>query len=136
MTKISGSGSISQRHGSADPDPYQNVMDLQQCISGKIISDLDPIMPKSVGPGSALLTLSDKYKQQQRSYPVYTTLLSPYCTVSEGIRICRVPYIMEYRRLCVRYGSFLEQCCGAGAEITNCGSDSSFLFIKDLKKFY
>jgi hypothetical protein len=29
MTKIagSGSGSISQRHGSADPDPHQNVMD-------------------------------------------------------------------------------------------------------------
>jgi hypothetical protein len=25
--KIAGSGSISQRHGSADPDPYQNVMD-------------------------------------------------------------------------------------------------------------
>jgi hypothetical protein len=35
MTKIAGSGSesgsssISQRLGSADPDPYQNVMDLQ-----------------------------------------------------------------------------------------------------------
>jgi hypothetical protein len=29
----SGSGSISQRHGCADPDPYppQNVMDPQQC---------------------------------------------------------------------------------------------------------
>jgi hypothetical protein len=33
MTKIAGSGSISQRHGSADPDPdpYQNVMDPQHC---------------------------------------------------------------------------------------------------------
>jgi hypothetical protein len=31
MTKISGPGSrsISQRHGSADPDPYQNVTDTQ-----------------------------------------------------------------------------------------------------------
>jgi hypothetical protein len=31
MTKIAGSGSISQRHGSADPDPDppQNVMDPQ-----------------------------------------------------------------------------------------------------------
>jgi hypothetical protein len=33
MTKIAGSGSasgsISQRHGSADPDPHQNVMDLE-----------------------------------------------------------------------------------------------------------
>ena len=27
MMKIEGSGSISQRHGSADPDPHQNVMD-------------------------------------------------------------------------------------------------------------
>jgi hypothetical protein len=27
MIKIAGSGSISQRHGSADPDPHQNVMD-------------------------------------------------------------------------------------------------------------
>jgi hypothetical protein len=27
----SESGSISQRHGSADPDPHQNVMDLQHC---------------------------------------------------------------------------------------------------------
>jgi hypothetical protein len=31
MTKIAGSGSISQRHGSADPDPDppKNVMDPQ-----------------------------------------------------------------------------------------------------------
>ena len=31
--KIAGSGSNSQRHGSADPDPNQhkNVMDLQHC---------------------------------------------------------------------------------------------------------
>jgi hypothetical protein len=27
--KIAGSGSISQRYGSADPDPHQNVMDPQ-----------------------------------------------------------------------------------------------------------
>jgi hypothetical protein len=26
-----GSGSISQRHGSADPDPHQNAMDPQLC---------------------------------------------------------------------------------------------------------
>jgi hypothetical protein len=31
MTKIAGSGSISQRHGSEDPDPHQNVMDPQHC---------------------------------------------------------------------------------------------------------
>jgi hypothetical protein len=35
MTKIAGSGSISQRHGSADPDqdpiPYQNVIIPEHC---------------------------------------------------------------------------------------------------------
>jgi hypothetical protein len=30
--KIAGSGSTSQRHGSADPDPQQNVMDPQHCF--------------------------------------------------------------------------------------------------------
>ncbi len=29
MTKTEGSGSIIQRHGSADPYPYQNVTDPQ-----------------------------------------------------------------------------------------------------------
>jgi hypothetical protein len=36
MMKIEGSGSISQRHGSADPepdpDPHQNVMGPQHCL--------------------------------------------------------------------------------------------------------
>jgi hypothetical protein len=32
MMKIEGSGSISQRHGSADPGPHQNVMDPQYCF--------------------------------------------------------------------------------------------------------
>jgi hypothetical protein len=33
MTKLAGSGSISQRHGSEDPDPdpHQNVMDPEHC---------------------------------------------------------------------------------------------------------
>ncbi len=36
MTKIagSGSGSISQRHGSEDPDPHQNVMDPEHWFVG------------------------------------------------------------------------------------------------------
>jgi hypothetical protein len=33
-----GSRSISQRHGSADPDPHQNVMDPQHCKSGSILA--------------------------------------------------------------------------------------------------
>ncbi len=31
MMKTEGSGSISQRHGSADPDPHQNDMDPEHC---------------------------------------------------------------------------------------------------------
>ena len=44
MKKIAGSGSepISQRHGSADPDPRQNVMDPQHWYYGeKKINDID-----------------------------------------------------------------------------------------------
>jgi hypothetical protein len=32
LTKIAGSGSISQRYGSADPDPYKNCMNPQHCF--------------------------------------------------------------------------------------------------------
>jgi hypothetical protein len=32
MKKIEGSGSLSQMHGSADPDPHKNVMDPQYCF--------------------------------------------------------------------------------------------------------
>jgi hypothetical protein len=32
----SASGSISQRHGSAAPDPHQNVLDPQHCSLGRL----------------------------------------------------------------------------------------------------
>jgi hypothetical protein len=34
ITILAGSGSISQRHGSPDPDPPKNVMDPQHCLPG------------------------------------------------------------------------------------------------------
>jgi hypothetical protein len=37
MTKIAGSGSISQRHRSVDPDPHQNVMDPEHCLANQVI---------------------------------------------------------------------------------------------------
>jgi hypothetical protein len=37
MTKIAGSGSISQRHRSADPDPPQNVMDPQHWLLESVL---------------------------------------------------------------------------------------------------
>jgi hypothetical protein len=50
MTKIagsgseSGSGSISQRHGSEDPDPPQNVMDPQHWFLGLPDPHPDPLV--------------------------------------------------------------------------------------------
>jgi hypothetical protein len=46
MTKIAGSGSgfISQRHGSADPDPHQNVMDPQRCLKDMDITLMGDII--------------------------------------------------------------------------------------------
>jgi hypothetical protein len=52
MTKIAGSGSISQRHGSADPDPYQNVMDPQHCMKG-FQRDKKPLLEKRVSDEGA-----------------------------------------------------------------------------------
>jgi len=46
MTKIAGSGSgsgpISQRHGSADPDPHLNVMDSQHWLEPVSLLHLSP----------------------------------------------------------------------------------------------
>jgi hypothetical protein len=42
MTKIAGYGSISQRHGSADPDPHQNVMDPEHLgFRGQNVSEFN-----------------------------------------------------------------------------------------------
>ena len=35
----SGSGSISQRHKSADPDPHQNVKDPEHCLEERCIDE-------------------------------------------------------------------------------------------------
>ena len=60
MTKIAGSGSISQRHGSSDPDPdpHQNVIDPDHCPPGvtrekpKALSAvLSPVQPEEMGRG-------------------------------------------------------------------------------------
>jgi hypothetical protein len=52
MTKIAGSGSISQRQGSADPDPDppQNVMDPQQWPRQYLNFWLTCGLPGSVAP--------------------------------------------------------------------------------------
>jgi hypothetical protein len=42
MTKVAGSGSISQRHGSADTelDPHQNVMDPEHWFFPTAVADI------------------------------------------------------------------------------------------------
>jgi hypothetical protein len=55
MTKIAGSGSISQRHDSEDPDPDppQNVMDLQHWVAGQCLAYGESrSMPLAVRQGS------------------------------------------------------------------------------------
>jgi hypothetical protein len=45
----SGSGSISQRHGSADPDPYQNGIDPKNCSKCGHTEELhDPLVQMEV----------------------------------------------------------------------------------------
>jgi hypothetical protein len=39
--EISGSGSVNQRYGSTDLDPYQNVTDKQHCLC--IIKEIDAL---------------------------------------------------------------------------------------------
>ncbi len=60
MTKIVGSGYISQRHGSAvpvlDPDPNQNVMDPQHCPQQCLLKQCCQGVTKSCHP--SLLTNS------------------------------------------------------------------------------
>jgi hypothetical protein len=45
MTKIAGSGFISQRHRFTDPDPHQNVMDPKH---GKIDSVFNDFLNKNI----------------------------------------------------------------------------------------
>jgi hypothetical protein len=69
MTKIAGSGygtgsetgSISQRHGSADPDPHQNVMDPEHCLQA-IFSflDLDRIHMRNADPQTQIIRINPR----------------------------------------------------------------------------
>jgi hypothetical protein len=51
----SGSGSISQRHGSVDPDPQQNVMDPQQWMLRRSLGLENPLFSLSEVPKDGTL---------------------------------------------------------------------------------
>jgi hypothetical protein len=63
MTNIAGSGSISQRHGSADPDPdpHQNVMDAEHCKKHS---------PKLIGTTSSGLLMLAELGDQRLTSPM------------------------------------------------------------------
>jgi hypothetical protein len=61
MTKISGSESFSQRHGSADPDPPRNVMDPEHWF-------LDMVC-QHVGSIHSVYVREDVPRKDQHSFP-------------------------------------------------------------------
>jgi hypothetical protein len=74
MTKIGGSGSesISQRYRSADtdPDPHQNVMDLQHCLPVNSTAGIDAYlaMRRPVLPGSPENTPTQRRRPRLYQY--------------------------------------------------------------------
>jgi hypothetical protein len=68
----SGSGSISQRHGSTDPDPHQNVMDPQSntdpqrntAIRGHLITEA---AAGTTGGGRSLIQQSKKVRVKEKT---------------------------------------------------------------------
>jgi hypothetical protein len=83
MTKIAGSGSISQKHGSEDPDldPPQNVMDPEHCMercadigSYNKYPYLVKQMPLGISYLNKIISLNVKYECVNRK--VVTILMS------------------------------------------------------------
>jgi hypothetical protein len=65
----SESGSISQRHGSADPDPHQNVIDPQHCNTGTYMV--------ITGAPQKAFQAQGKFVSPQREHPKNTGSLTP-----------------------------------------------------------
>jgi hypothetical protein len=116
MTKIagswsksgSGSGSISQRHGSADPDPHQNVMDPEHWLQYFLLTMLMPSSFYYVVPvffNNALFTASQILCRRMlglntgrlQSY-IDSRTLSPLGYLSCKTKIWNLSYI-NYRTL-------------------------------------
>jgi hypothetical protein len=75
VTKIEGSGSesgsISQRHGSADPDPPQNVMDPQHWFMVCITALHRTVQLWSTGEAATIKFLFSQDTIHQGCYPWY-----------------------------------------------------------------
>jgi hypothetical protein len=115
MTKIAGSGSISQRHGSADPvpDQYRNVMDPEYCL--KVLSSYT-----NLGRDSAH---SIRYSKPGKFKNFFNDTISreEHKTIYSGLRITGMALsnqsdLMQFWSL----ASHLIQLCQMGLELVIC----------------
>jgi hypothetical protein len=89
MMKIEGSGSISQKHGSADPDPHQNVMDPQHCTA-EIFE-----YPTCAG-GSVTVNVEVVLGLAQEMYPAAITQKDKQL-VRSAVLLFPVPWLLRFR---------------------------------------
>jgi hypothetical protein len=115
MTKIAGSESISQRHGSEDPDPHQNVMDPEHCgkcflrikIRGAVYMNDGSGMSINYGPGFYLAKVPIHMEQNKFSN-------------REQMHLVKIP-------------PFLLSCSGSATFWYGSGSADSWIRITDLR---
>jgi hypothetical protein len=78
LTKIGGSGSVSQRYGSADPDPYQNVTDPEHSFEKIGVVDPDAYFLILLDPGPPLFVriLPSTSKKSKKNFDLYYVVTS------------------------------------------------------------
>ncbi len=81
MMKIEGSGSISQRHGSADPDPHQNVMDPQHWLLQFVILLLLFSSSTSNPPPRPFIISESTMLLEGASFIVFHLVLPPFILI-------------------------------------------------------
>jgi hypothetical protein len=110
MSKIARSGSISQRYGSTDPDPYQNCTDPQHCRV-----DIITVLMKFFAPSPAVHKLHYSSSllmvtglSLTRVYLIFTLVLAELKNVdpvrscgqvSQRVRLQHAQKAQDYRRL-------------------------------------
>ncbi len=107
MMKIEGSGtasgsrSISQRHGSADPDPHQNVMDPQHCFKLALVTQKQEIGKASCFPDRPTWLLGWRRRP---------------CACAPA-QACSSPgsAYTKHKLRTSNNGDLLHQCCGSGS---------------------
>ncbi len=82
----SGSRSISQRHGSADPDPHQNVMDPEHCMGPESEGGQPRLLPEGCqGKRPRVLGSSLLGAEPQGDSLFFSSRLQNHNKVREGV---------------------------------------------------